>query len=805
MSTDPVRSYVDCGVQTGSPPPSSPPLQSARAITPPFSDEFSNLADNSQVSPISATSTQVSSAYNQSLVLHSPPLFVVANARYLKPPRLPRQKPSQFHGDAGRLFSLPETTPLRSTKAELNITQRVVSMPEGRILDYSLSSDSLNASLNSAGSMQSDNDTDSVLIIENNGELSEAFLRNESSEEFYPPAGSEIDAQHDEGWISWAKSPPRPIPALHGPLSLPYARCPSGAEGTIIEERDHLPRMIWGLDAEDQTSILSQSDPHLAPGPGNAPLTPLSVRHGSPARKRYVSDVRGPPRTSHHAAILPRSPDDARPRDQERTLQPKPGSYTHGSGNHYHEEVRHNAIDLDLLRASGLPTTHRGPGYVSEEDLAHALKDVLQLRDINISNDFSTVNVQPLDYFPSSFGYDGQHPVHGSRPMQDSGRPTMKVSSRPALGSALPQIVIEPRSPEKFRARPQRPTAMEIAQHYHQQQRQLHRAGNVLPTPPSSSSPLWSSEFSPYQDSVPSPGAVYKPQYSAPAHDYDRNASDGASQLRRLVHKRMPDMYSHYDVAPSLAPAAHISSSRPQQHSDLSSDAVSAQALMDYLARRDLHQFHEDLSSSSAPRPSQNAGLPDMQSYQNIRHYNPTLGRIPPSPTSPEVHQQRGHTHDRQPRSIPLARLIQRRLSAVPEEDTSSTVRGPSPSPPPSKQPRAYGAAQQPHEIYGTPSQYLHNKLATQSRMHEPVLPERTYHAPHDASQVKVRLPMSPIMNRGNGGGGRAVRGGYQKDGRERTEGGMERDDGSAPGGGDGMARRKSRGRPRKVFAGAAN
>lgn len=25
----------------------------------------------------------------------------------------------------------------------------------------------------------------------------------------------------------WRTSPPRPIPALHGPLSLPYARCPS--------------------------------------------------------------------------------------------------------------------------------------------------------------------------------------------------------------------------------------------------------------------------------------------------------------------------------------------------------------------------------------------------------------------------------------------------------------------------------------------------------------------------------------------------------------------------------------------------
>lgn len=31
---------------------------------------------------------------------------------------------------------------------------------------------------------------------------------------------------------------------------MPYARCPSGAEGTIIEDAD-LPRVIWGLDLED--------------------------------------------------------------------------------------------------------------------------------------------------------------------------------------------------------------------------------------------------------------------------------------------------------------------------------------------------------------------------------------------------------------------------------------------------------------------------------------------------------------------------------------------------------------------------
>ncbi|KAF8236582.1 hypothetical protein L208DRAFT_1457618 [Tricholoma matsutake] len=82
---------------------------------------------------------------------------------------------------------------------------------------------------------------DSVLIIDNDVQLPNLFLYGHSHKNTGPDDG---------GWITWASSPPRPIPALHGPLSLPYARCPSGAEGTLIEEDADLPRMIWGLDLE---------------------------------------------------------------------------------------------------------------------------------------------------------------------------------------------------------------------------------------------------------------------------------------------------------------------------------------------------------------------------------------------------------------------------------------------------------------------------------------------------------------------------------------------------------------------------
>ncbi|KAJ2922729.1 hypothetical protein H1R20_g14369, partial [Candolleomyces eurysporus] len=62
-----------------------------------------------------------------------------------------------------------------------------------------------------------------------------------------------------QDWITWASSPPKPIPALHGPLSLPYARCPSGAEGTVIESDDRVSNVIWGLNVNG-SQIRSQSD-----------------------------------------------------------------------------------------------------------------------------------------------------------------------------------------------------------------------------------------------------------------------------------------------------------------------------------------------------------------------------------------------------------------------------------------------------------------------------------------------------------------------------------------------------------------
>ncbi|KZS98453.1 hypothetical protein SISNIDRAFT_492744 [Sistotremastrum niveocremeum HHB9708] len=119
--------------------------------------------------------------------------------------------------------------------------------------------DSLDTSLTFRNcSPSSSSDSDSIEII-GNQPLSPSLLRNQEKEPGHSQVSfsdSPLIQSGDDGWLQWAHSPPRPIPALHGPLSLPYARCPSGAEGTLLTEPTNVNRVVWGLDEGDR--------PHLA-------------------------------------------------------------------------------------------------------------------------------------------------------------------------------------------------------------------------------------------------------------------------------------------------------------------------------------------------------------------------------------------------------------------------------------------------------------------------------------------------------------------------------------------------------------
>lgn len=174
--------------------------------------------------------------------------------------QLPANRPTSLahRQPSSRVVSLPEAAPAFCAKSALERkTLRIVSMP---VSTDKVSLDSTEDSSDAIGSLLDDDEQhshvrvlsqstdlphspsapsspDSVVIIANNSNpLSSDFLRRDASDETPPESDDEgvfctffYNHVNDfiSGWVTWAKSPPRPIPALHGPLSLPYARCPS--------------------------------------------------------------------------------------------------------------------------------------------------------------------------------------------------------------------------------------------------------------------------------------------------------------------------------------------------------------------------------------------------------------------------------------------------------------------------------------------------------------------------------------------------------------------------------------------------
>ncbi|KAJ4464086.1 hypothetical protein C8J55DRAFT_567043 [Lentinula edodes] len=154
------------------------------------------------------------------------------------------RKPSELNALKKRIVSLPETSPPPRINSE-PIRDRVVSMSEQvnvslvSSADNSLSSDYFESLVKTSQSQILSELGKSIMIIGNNMQVPSSFLRQKAIK-------FRKTLADDSTWNTWASSPPRPIIALHGPLFLPYARCPSGAEGTIIEGED-MTRTIWGL------------------------------------------------------------------------------------------------------------------------------------------------------------------------------------------------------------------------------------------------------------------------------------------------------------------------------------------------------------------------------------------------------------------------------------------------------------------------------------------------------------------------------------------------------------------------------
>ncbi|TFY70619.1 hypothetical protein EVG20_g2384 [Dentipellis fragilis] len=854
------KTYVDRGVQVGSPALPAISLQEELIQK----EHDTSLCDITS-SAINISQVSYSSAYTQSSQGSPSPLTA---ERVLKPPQLPANRPSSSHinPESSRIVSLPETAPLFTGKRALKGSMRVVSMPDrvtpgGFSTDNSLSSsDRIDVSVYSGESytsMEDDNSgtrlshshqdvphtpsppssPDSILIIENNGELSEAFLRPRVEDVESDSESEKAAHDEDNGWITWARSPPRPIPALHGPLSLPYARCPSsisGAEGTIIEEPENLPRMIWGLETEDQVVSHSGSDPY-----------DLDQRtaHGKPARIPDQPSLHSTPKKQHedrfasqqkrpHPVSIQRHQQFNRPQEPfNRPQEP------------VKEEQYANQQNLDEVRTERYPRGLFDDAIVLE----NLLREDGAARNLWMSGGNPQANTTASQFdTKAQHGYasglnqrftrsdQGYGPANVAR-TQNTGlgnmpseflpsSSTMKVTTRPALGCALPQILIEPRSPHNLQVPSRRPSAIEIARQYRQQHMQKQQGG-FLPTPPNSSSPLWSSDFSPYQESMLSPSESLSQLSGLPmstSHSQFLNAGGSSEQLSRQLLQSMNDLAMDMGMA-SLAPAAQINSA-----SRLRVPALNIHNLFSSQAS-DNNQVARNNFLSSTP-----SAMPSSQELRSLSRtsappnrgmvHAPAEVRAPPSPTSPEVVRKRTPSQP-QPRSIPLARLMQRRLSAVPEEDAASTVRGNSPSPArhasglpgtgaararnnnAGVSSRAYTDARVhlpaskgvPMQARPANSRPVQGNLTTQSRPAEQALGD--LYGEGAASGARVRLPSSPSQARDeNAPGGRPHQGG-----RGRYEGGRgeQREHAAPPA--RGFGRKKMRGRGRKAFGGPSN
>ena len=272
-----VREYIERGVQTDtlafkipSDEPSTSPVDS-----PSHShrvDAGSATIPSPSIPDRVRTATQDESAYSQCQTDISfdstgstADRSMTTTTRALKMEPIPPNRPQTLLNKqlSFRTVSLPEAAPKFHMKTVLEKkTPRVVSMPTSAFRDPP--SDDLDAQSIIGDPFVSEDEQhtrvrvrthatdvphtpsvpsspDSVVIIANtSNQLSNDFLRPRIEEESILESGEEgarLRSKHVRsdahcafiliGWITWTQSPPRPIPALHGPLSLPYARCPS--------------------------------------------------------------------------------------------------------------------------------------------------------------------------------------------------------------------------------------------------------------------------------------------------------------------------------------------------------------------------------------------------------------------------------------------------------------------------------------------------------------------------------------------------------------------------------------------------
>ncbi|EKM54495.1 uncharacterized protein PHACADRAFT_210292 [Phanerochaete carnosa HHB-10118-sp] len=671
----------------------------------------------------------------------SPP-SIQTKTRTMKHPQLVYLRPAATGAQtlkpvSPRIVSLPETVSKYSAKQE-TISRRVVSMPEGRkgplpspqTLSPHMDHDSFVSEMESPARVRvhsaatdipytpsPPSSPESVVFIANKSPLAEQFLRKKVL-----VGQSRTPEPRDDDWAAWAKSPPRPIPALHGPLSLPYARCPSGAEGTLIEEQENLSRVIWGLETSDNAK--GSKEPTAQASNDARPAAPPATRKQN-GRQKPTTPV--PPRFTGQKDLTEAEASQKISATQPQLLSPESDHYLtpprfplefDAPDQLYMSLPSHGPIDLsELMRPRnevGINAYLQNNGLPPNSAFNHLSSG---LRTYGSSGDLGldwTAFIKPQDCPRTSLsGSAWSYPGNTLGDYVGTSGLSPSLSMRSLLSSRSP-IILEPpgqlshgrlvqHSPLSFqhdsstlsvRALPSRDgsqrslSALEIAQKYrHQQMIQQRQVQSMLPTPPNSASPIWSSGFSPYQGSLLSPEVLTAARLPSAAKDLSSQQSALLQQAEVLQRLRTAD-HARLGVSgrnaqaqtPFLAPAAriqdHISDviDLPLASNSLNGTSYTALPLSTHQPRNvgpgflSVAQQHR---SPAYPRPPPNTPHAPV----DTRYSGSTAGSSvhlhgTALPTSPKT-LARGKLPQQNPRSVPLARLVQRRLSAVPEEDST--------------------------------------------------------------------------------------------------------------------------------------
>ena len=434
---------------------------------------------------------------------------------------------------------------------------------------------------------------------------------------------------------------------------------PSGAEGTIIGEPSSLPRMIWGLDPNDAVSTSHVPQPQQSrPASTKLPASNLKSRYS--AHQGSASFVK--PATFSSPHVGPRfSNSDVNYNPFEQPQSGKVFSRPVSTAPEAHREEGPRSNERKTIRGEPAPgidlSVHEDP-MRHERRYEHGVRDNDIMKCSHLLGNLAAPNTVDrfLELLPVEETQHQRQP--DNRTQEETYREhSYRSGSRKGHQSNLIDLLASPVSlfdhaPNVY-SRVASGTPRLSTQEF---------IPSYLPTPPSSTSPQWSSVFSPMRGSR---------GLSAGFSSYSSNDHSSGIAMRKQTNTTNNELSEELRrfVFENMSPISSANTLDALQASRTSHACVTNVCLQ---ARN---------APSGSESPAHPPGLPIPQHILLSKALEPfdPLSAHAPSPrsaispsTSPYARSTLAN-----PRSIPLSRLRQKRgaikLATVPEEDSADS------------------------------------------------------------------------------------------------------------------------------------